>query len=95
MAVPDSISLRNKMNVFSSLYSSGRHPRHVASESLTGTQRQLQTEDFGKFGKKTFPSKKPFAMPALMKAQAAFTPRVGGRRDYELPALSIPPTSPK
>jgi hypothetical protein len=23
---PDSISLRNKMNVFSSLYSSGRHP---------------------------------------------------------------------
>jgi hypothetical protein len=89
----DSISLRNKMNVFSSLYSSGRHPQTCSIRKFDGPRKDnFKRKDFGKFGKKTFPSKKPFAMPAPMKAQAAFTPAfVGGRRDYELPiALEYP-----
>jgi hypothetical protein len=84
----DSTSLRQRMNSFSSLFSSGRHPQTCTIKKF-GAPRNVQQKD--RFNKKSFPFRKPFkAAPAkpAVKVQPAFTPAfVGGQLaplDYPL-----------
>jgi hypothetical protein len=75
------------MNVFSGLYSSGRHPQTCSVKKFEGPRKDNHQKKkvFGKFDKKTFPFKKPFQTKTPVKA-TAFTPAfIGGSRDYELP----------
>jgi hypothetical protein len=51
---PDSISLRNKMNVFSSLYSSGRHPQTCSIRKFDGPQDNFKRKILGSSVRKRF-----------------------------------------